>query len=109
MKWRIIRKPLETSLATSRLILTTCARLQNFIIDNDWQSIKDVTRSDVVGSLGEIFRQSLTPFENQQGASFLRDKIVSHVEKNGFRRPPYNRLRNNTLNFEEYEREFQLM
>ncbi|KAI2498843.1 nuclease [Fragilaria crotonensis] len=109
VKWRIIRKPLETSLATSSLILTTCARLHNFIIDNDWQANEDVTRSDVVGSLGEIFRPSLTPFENQQGASFLRDKILSYIEKNGFRRPAYNRLRNDSLNFEEYEREFQLM
>jgi DDE superfamily endonuclease len=36
VKWRIIRKPLETSLSTSSLVLTTCARLHNFIIENDW-------------------------------------------------------------------------
>jgi hypothetical protein len=109
VKWRIIRKPLETPLGTSSLILTTCARLHNFIIDNDWQSNKDVTRSDVVGSLGKIFCPSLTPLEKQQGATFLRDKIVSYLEKNGFRRPADNRLRNDTLNFEEYECEFKLI
>jgi hypothetical protein len=37
VKWRIIRKPLETSLKNSSLLLGTCARLHNFIIDNDWQ------------------------------------------------------------------------
>ncbi|KAI2494127.1 PIF1-like helicase [Fragilaria crotonensis] len=78
-------------------------------LSSQFESNKDVTRSDVAGSLGEIFCLSLTPFENQQGASFLRDKILSYIEKNGFRRPAYNRLRNDSLNFEEYEREFQLM
>jgi DDE superfamily endonuclease len=109
VKWRIIHKPLETSLATSSLILITCARLHNFIIDNDWQCNEDVTRSDVVGTLSEIFRPSLSRFENQPGASFLRDMIVSYVEENGYRRPSYNRLRNERVNFEEYERQFRLM
>jgi hypothetical protein len=109
VKWRILRKPLETSLATSSLILTTCARLHNFIIDNDWQCNEEVTRTDVVGSLSEIFRPSLSLFENQQGTSFLRENIVSYIEKNGFRRPAYNRLRNDTINFEGYETDFELM
>ena len=40
VKWRIICKPLETKLSTSSLVLTTCARLQNFIIDNNWMDDK---------------------------------------------------------------------
>ena len=35
VKWRIIWKPLKTKLSTSSIVLTTCARLRNFIIDND--------------------------------------------------------------------------
>jgi DDE superfamily endonuclease len=122
VKWRILRKPLETSLATSSLVLTTCARLHNFIIDNEWQCNEEVTttcnewqyneevtRTDVVGSLSEIFRPSLSRFEKQQGTSFLREHIVSYIERNGFRRPAYNRLRNDTINFEGYESEIELM
>ena len=101
VKWRIIRKPLETSLATSSLILTTCARLHNFIIDNDWQCNEEITVSDVVGNLSEIFRPSLSHFHSQPGASFLRDMVVSYIEENGYRRPSYNRLRNEGVNFEE--------
>jgi hypothetical protein len=54
--------------------------------------------------------QSLTWFHNQSGNSFLRDMIVKHIEENGYRRPCYNRIRNDDsnnattlLNFEEYE------
>ena len=109
VKWRIIRKPLETRLATSSILLGTCARLHNFIIDTDWQENEEVTSADVVGNLNEIYRPSLTRFRNQPGTSFLRDMIVKHIEENGYRRPCYNRLRNDDsnlttlLNFEEYE------
>ena len=110
VKWRIIWKPPETSLVTSSLILTTCARLHNFIIENDWQCNEEITLSDVVGSLSEIFfRLSLSRFETQSGASFCRDMIVSYIEQNGYHRPAYNRLRNESINFEEYERQFHLM
>jgi hypothetical protein len=105
VKWRIIRKPLDTCLATSSRILTACARLHNFIIDNDWEQCnEEITAADVVGSLSEIYHASLSSFETQPGASFLRDNIVSYIEENGYRRPSYNRLRNDGLNFEVYER-----
>jgi hypothetical protein len=105
VKWRIIRKPLDTCLVTSSKILTACARLHNFIIENDWQQCnEEITAADVVGSLSEIYRPSLSTFEAQAGVSFLRDNIVSHIEENGYRRPSYNRLRNDGLNFEVYER-----
>ncbi|KAI2508591.1 nuclease [Fragilaria crotonensis] len=110
VKWRIIRKPLETRLRTSSILLCTCARLHNFIIDTDWQGNEEVTSADVVGNLNEIYRPNLTPFRSQPGTSFLRDMIVKHIEENGYRRPCYNRLRNDDsnststlLNFEEYE------
>jgi hypothetical protein len=111
VKWRVIRKPLETSLQNSSLLLVTCARLHNFIIDNDWQqNNEEVTPADVVGNLNEIYRPNLTRFRGLPGTSFLRDTIIKHIEENGYRRPSYNRLRNDrsatattTLNFEEYE------
>ena len=112
VKWRIIRKPLETSLTTSSKVLTACARLHNFIIDNDWQQDEIITSADVVGSLSEIYRPSLSRFETQQGVSFLRDNIVSHIEENGYRRPAYNRHRNDgvaALSFEVYEDRHSLM
>ncbi len=110
VKWRIIRKPLEARLTTSSILLGTCARLHNFIIDTDWQDNEEVTSADVVGNLNEIYRPSLTRFRSQRGTSFLCDMIVKHSEENGYRRPCHNRLRNNDsnntmtlLNFEEYE------
>ncbi|KAI2498388.1 nuclease [Fragilaria crotonensis] len=107
VKWRIIRKPLETKLSTSSIVLMTCARLHNFIIDNDWMHEEEVTSEDVVGNLNEIYRPSLRKFRSPPGASFLRDIIVKHIEKNGYRRPSYNRTRNeeqdDLVNFEVYE------
>jgi hypothetical protein len=110
VKWRIIRKPLETRLTTSSTLLGTCARLHNFIIDTDWQENEEVTSADVVGNLNEIYRPNLTRFCNQPGNSFLRDMIVKHIDENGYRRPCYNRIRNDDsnsattlLNFEEYK------
>jgi hypothetical protein len=83
--------------------LTACARLHNFIKENDWQQCKEeITAADVVGS-SEIYRPSLSTFETQAGVSFLRDNIVSCIEENAYRRPSYNRLRNDGLSFEEYE------
>ena len=110
VKWRIIRKPLETRLRTSSVLLGTCARLHNFIIDNDWQINEEVTSADVVGNLNEIYCPHLTEFRSQTGTSFLRDVILKHIKENGYRRPSYNRLRNSDnktptpLNFEEYKR-----
>jgi hypothetical protein len=104
VKWRVIRKPLETSLSTSSKILTTCARLHNFIIENNWQCNEEITAADFVGDLSEIYRPSLSKFNTQAGASLLRNRIVSYIEENGYRRPSYNRLRNDGVNFEEYER-----
>ena len=93
----------------SSILLSACARLHSFIIDNDWQINEEVTSADVVGNLNEIYRPNLTRFRGQTGTSFLRDMILNHIEENGYRRPSYNRLRNDDnktttlLNFEEYE------
>lgn len=93
--------PLDTCLVTPRKILTACAQLHNFTIENDWQQCgEEITAADVVGSLSGIHRPSLSTFEIQAGVSFLRDNIVSHIEENGYRCPSYNRLCNDCLNFE---------
>ena len=94
VKWRIIRKPLKTKLSTSSLVLTTCARHHNFIIDNDWMHDEYVTSEDVIGNLNEIYRPNLRDFRTPPGASFLRDIIVKHIEQNGYHCPCYNRARN---------------
>ena len=95
VKWRIICKPLETKLSTSSLVLTTYARLHNFIIDNNWMHDEQVTSEDVVGNLNEIYRPSLRKsFAPHRDASFLRDIIVKHIEQNGYRCPRYNLARN---------------
>ena len=107
VKWRIICKPLETKLLTSSIVLTTCARLHNCIIDNNWLHDEEITSEDVVGNLNEIYQPSLRKFCCPLGASFLRDIIVKHIEQNGYRRPSYNRTRNaeqeDLVNFKVYE------
>jgi hypothetical protein len=109
VKWRILRKPLEMSLKTSSILLSACARLHNYIIDNDWQINEEVTSADVVGNLNEIYRPNLTRFRGQTGTSFLQDMILNHIKENGYQLPSYNCLCNNDnktttlLNFEEYE------
>jgi hypothetical protein len=94
VKWQIICKPLETKLPTSSIVLTTCARLHNFTIDNNWLHDEERSSEDVVGNQNEIYRPSLRKFCSPPGASFLRDLIVKHIEQNGNWRPSYNRTRN---------------
>jgi hypothetical protein len=109
VKCTIIRKPLEIRLTTSSILLGTCARLHNFIIDTDWLENEEVTSADIVGNLNEIYRPSLTRFCSQPGTSFLQDMIVNHIEEKGYQCPYHNHLRNDDsstttlLNFEEYE------
>jgi hypothetical protein len=89
----------------SNKILTACTQLHNFIIENDWQQCNEaITAADVVGSLSKIYCPSLSTSETQAGVSFLRNKIVPFFLENGYRLPSYNRLRNNGLNYEVYER-----
>jgi hypothetical protein len=59
-KWRIFCKPLKTRLKTSSILVSACARLHNFIIDNNWQFNEEVTSADVVGNLNELYRPNLT-------------------------------------------------
>jgi hypothetical protein len=94
LKWRIICKPLETKLSTSSIVLTTCARLHNFIIDNNWLHDEEITSEDAVGNLNEIYRPSSRKFCSPPRASFLRDVVVKHIEQNGYRRLSYNQTRN---------------
>jgi hypothetical protein len=57
-----------------------------------------------------FFWPNFSRFETQQGASFLCDMIVAYIlEQNGYRRPSYNRLRNEGINFEVHERHFCVM
>ena len=108
VKWQILRKPRETKLSTSSIVLTTCARLHNFIVDNIkcWKQYEEVTSEDVVGHLNEICRLRLTTLRSPPEAScFLRDIIVKYIEQNGYRRPNYNRIRNEEL--QERSGEFQ--
>jgi hypothetical protein len=92
-----------------------CARLHNFVIDNDWEpeaeddaDAANPTDELGLGLFGENYHPSLTEFRSQQANSFLRDAIVDYIEGNAFRRPLYNRARNSTTNFEQYE-EVRLM
>ena len=119
-KWRIFRKPVAGRLVNTSRMLMACARLHNFVIDNDWDTTADkVAAADDIGQddttdtqldfvevelgpLGERYFPNLTAFRPQQANSFLRDAIVGYIEGNAFRHPPYNRSRN-IVNFEEYE------
>ena len=114
-KWRIFRKPVSGRLVNTSNMLMACARLHNFVIDNDWEpeaddvaDAADPTDELGLGLFGESYHPNLTEFRSQQANSFLRDAIVDYIEGNAFRRPLYNRVRNSTTNFEQYE-EVRLM
>ena len=107
-KWRILRKHLETKLTNSSKILEACARLHNFVIDQDSEDDfeeddEDDEGDDVVhyqtildsismnGSpLGWAYLPTIEPLVAIEGTSRTRDAILTHISRNGYRRPAEN-------------------
>jgi hypothetical protein len=97
-KWRILRKHLETNLVNSSHVLEACARLQNFVIDQDLDDFDDEEEEDddfqivtMEGSpLGWGYLPTVEPLQTIQGTSQVRDQILGHISRNGYRRPAEN-------------------
>jgi hypothetical protein len=98
-KWRILRKHLETKLKNSSRVLEACARLHNFVIDQDsdddfvidedeWDDLEIETMEG--SPLGWGYLPTVEPLHTIPGTSMVRDAIVRHVSRNGYRRPAHN-------------------
>jgi hypothetical protein len=125
---RICHRALETSPETTTSVILACARLQNFIIDNDWGDpyksdsedtndpceLEDDTNEEEDTSLpdqfgnnekmqratfGEGYLPTIDDFCSQEDSSVLRQLIVDNIDKKGLSRPNYNV----SQNFERYE------
>jgi hypothetical protein len=111
MKWSILRNTLLTSLATASKILQVCARLHNFVIDQDWED--DWSPDDEVTSgTGEHQIQSMTgsplgfgylptvqPYKAIPGSSLIGSSILAFIETMEYRRPAHNVSRRELLDF----------
>jgi len=99
-KWRVVRRHLETKLTNSSKVLEACARLHNFVIDQDSDDDFDEddesnhyqNRIKVMDQspLGWGYLPTVQPLETIPGTSRTRDAIVRHVSRNGYRRPAEN-------------------
>ena len=106
-KWRIFRRPIETSLAKASKMIRVCARLHNFIIDEDWEGDDLVDETDLnntevhIGAgLGEAYLPIISELTSNKGSSCLREEMVAYIDRKGLRRPMHNLERNRC---EEYE------
>lgn len=97
-KWRTLRRHLETNLLNTSRVLEACARLHNFVIDhdsddhfNDEEDDDDFQIVAMEGSpLGWGYLPTVEPLQAILGTSQIRDTILRHVSRNGYRRPAEN-------------------
>ena len=114
-KFRILKQPLPYRLNKNSKIVMVCARLHNFIIDNDGSKIQDDNNTGninpnklqnvngehlekIIGSPGNQMVYLPTMRENDYneipGISITRKCIVDHLAKHNYTRPNHNLLRN---------------
>ena len=81
-------------MATSAAVLECCARLHNFVIDEDWPN-DDLDESEVStmpnspnGEWGYL--PTVEELVHIPGTSIIREAMVEYVQMEGFRRPAYN-------------------
>ncbi|GFH51927.1 hypothetical protein CTEN210_08403 [Chaetoceros tenuissimus] len=104
-KWWILTSTLQNSLETNSKILMACARLHNFVIDND-KKVKDIWASEDDESLSSgshvstnaPFDLAYMPtipeeFESPVGSSILRQALVDLIHQNSLQSPHHNRVR----------------
>ena len=96
-KWQILQKEMITTLSTSAKVLEACARLHNFVIDMDRDD--DLMDDNEIDS--EIVPMAESPLlwgylpvveklNPIPGTSQIREIVLNHIRKHGFRRPPAN-------------------
>jgi hypothetical protein len=93
------------NLKNAKKINLACARLHNFIIDNDQVDDYELDAAPCEGKLARgMFREEYSPtineFRSEEGTSVLRQRILANIEREGLRRPNYNVVRSS---FERYE------
>ena len=97
-KWRILRAPLQTSLAKSSEVLECCSRLHNFCIDQDGDEFvdRDTALREILPMAGAEFGWGYLPTVERlvvdpiPGTSQMRDIIVRRINRLGLRRPAAN-------------------
>ena len=97
-KWRILRAPLQTSLAKSSEVLECCSRLHNFCIDQDGDEFvdHDTALREILPMAGAEFGWGYLPTVERlvvdpiPGTSQMRDIIVRRINRLGLRRPAAN-------------------
>jgi hypothetical protein len=97
-KWRILRRPLECSLQTNARILAICARLHNYVIDQNEETFSDEDleldgpniQPMPESPLGWGYLPTVEELQAYPGTSQTRDAIMRHIRRHGFSRPQRN-------------------
>jgi hypothetical protein len=98
-KWRILRRPMQNGLRMNAKVLQACARLHNFVIDNNNTQYEDpdeefesaMSIQPMENSpLGWGYLPTVRPLETMEGSSRTRQTILDHIKCLGLRRPPAN-------------------
>ena len=101
-KWRIFRKPLETSLRNTPTLILAAMKLHNFCIDN--RGVGDCARAKILTNeeLADYRRDYVEYIDDvvriraASGRSTVRESILQNIKNRVLRRPLYNVVRNST-------------
>jgi hypothetical protein len=98
-KWRVLRRPMQNGLRMNAKVLEACARLHNFVIENnntpyedrneEFESAMSIEPMDN-SPLGWGYLPTVRPLEHMQGNSQTRQVILDHIKSLGLRRPQAN-------------------
>ena len=106
-KWAVLKRNLTTGLETTAKVLEVCARLHNYVIDENKvdKDISGLPGSDEADDIQEILAE-ITPVYNSPlgwgylptvekldvmpGTSVIRDVILERIANMGLQRPPGN-------------------
>ena len=102
-KWEVLQKNLKCSLAKNSKMVEACARLHNFVIEEDRADDFDEESYNAdnfenvlkIKKLPESplnwgYLPTVEPLESIPGTSRTREVILQHVAENGYRRPSHN-------------------
>ena len=94
-KWLILRRNLTTSLAMSGVVLVACARLHNYVIDEDGMDSDDSeTLCAIAPMTNAPFGWGFLPVDEKlaviPGSSQIRDIVVRHITRHQYRRHAQN-------------------
>ncbi len=96
-KFRILRCNLATTLSVTAIVLECCARLHNFVIDEDWDNKIDdddiFPRPKSPNGEWGYHLPTVEDFDPIPGTLQMRDIILERVSKETLRRPGHNEER----------------